>query len=189
MTTTHELPADAFRRDRHNPGHIGADLHIDGVGLAILVDEIRQQMHTMAVQIERLEARTAMDEPDPEPVTAGEGDKLFQFGRFCNKVDTETWSEDGATILGKAIDLGLAVSPDDPRLQPLRPEPDITIDVLRRLKSRGEGHINPSVVSVVAAAVIAHLNERSAQCQTGTGGPVPATNIVPSAAATRRSAQ
>lgn len=123
-------------------------------------------------------ARTAMDEPEPAP--AGEDDAAKWeavldawnegFERSPYPIDAHGVRAERHALksaVAKAIDLGLAVSPDDPRLQPLDAE-SLIADVLGSEFYESPSHDWESGfdrgMGRAARLIVKHLNdERSAQ--------------------------
>lgn len=125
--TTYDVPAEAFRRDRQ-PAPVSDHETIE-----------RRLARLEAWMRDEIFARTAMDEPEEEPVTAGEDELDRQYGidRRWDAVAAKFLATDVGTFQAKPIgeqaahvtrseaaltvatNLGLAVRPDDPRLQPL----------------------------------------------------------------------
>lgn len=134
---THTLPADAFRADRGKTDAAGSMYgeppeQVARRTIELRLSRLEDQTTTLIDRIERLEAwtrneifaRTAMDEPDPDPVAADEAAKYEKvkhemaraYANSINPIDAHGRSRDyfaGKAAVTKAVQLGLAVNPND----------------------------------------------------------------------------
>ena len=155
MTTTNEIPAGALygtpaeRITRPNDG-----------------ETIETRLGRLEARTDRIEAwmrneifaRTAMDEPDPD---TGEDDPWGEFSEYVeseSKNHASTWITSGKRIVTKAIELGLAVSPDDPRLQPLTVTDDLCRVICNTLGWNPKHTERNLIAFHLARDVVAHLN-------------------------------
>lgn len=138
-------------------------------------------------------ALAVMGKPDPEPVTAGDADwsedpneiayktpwhdVAQEFNGSSNSgwrgftsVYRDAHAENAQNAVAKAIDLGLAVSPDDPRLQPVEMTDDLIdvyLDAIRRMPG------SPPLTDkrrTALTAVVAHINAQRALVAKGGEG-------------------
>ena len=128
--TTHTLPADAFRADRGKTD-AGGTVYVEPPEQVPRRDSGSDHL-TIEQRLSRLEAwtrsaifaRTAMDEPDPDPVTADEAAKYekvkHEMARAYVKAIKPIYAYErsrdyfaGKAAVTKAVELGLAVNPDE----------------------------------------------------------------------------
>lgn len=195
---THTLPSDAFRADRGTTDACGSmyveppeqftrrDPGSDHDTIELRLSRLESettQLRKMIVDVHRgfapvydaigdLNRRVNPEptEPNPEPVTAGEGEKWKRMKNYAIEIDHDAdmgWEQHCRLVIAKAVGLGLVVSPSDPRLQQIVATYDTFEAAYAAWEDAPDNLMYKPLLDNVVDAVVAHINAQRAPVAEG----------------------